>query len=443
MKTDNRVAWTEGMFLRVQHFQQADRWAERMLRDRTAPLRPYPWGFTRLEIDRSALGVGRVALSGVTGVLADGTPVSAPDLADLPAPVQLTEGSGATTVYLAVRMAKGGQDEYGPAGANVGRHMRMEFEAEDANADTAFTAAIEVGRLELSLKTDQDEREGFECLPFARVVETRTDLSVVLDDTMIPPVMQVGASPRLRGYLSELVGLLRHRSAAIAQRIGDPSIRGAAEIGDYMMLQALNRATPLIGHLEAQAGQIHPERMFADLVALAGELATFTAPDSIATQLPDYAHTEPEETFAPVMDELRRALSAVLDQSATSIPLEMRRHGVRVGMLADAGLKSDAAMVLAARSDLPVEQLRRALPKQIKIGPVERIRDLVNVALPGLPVRALPVAPRQLPFRSGAVYFELETSDDLWSEATQGGALAIHLATEIPGLDLELWGIRG
>ncbi|WP_147108224.1 type VI secretion system baseplate subunit TssK [Tateyamaria sp. syn59] len=443
MKTDNRVAWTEGMFLKVQHFQQADRWTERMLRDRTAAMSPYSWGFTRLEIDRSALGVGRVALSTLSCVLPDGTPVSAPDIADLPAPVQLAEGSGSTTVYLAVRMAKAGQDEYGPVGDGAARHKRVEYEAEDANADTSFTAAIEVGRLELSLKTDSDEREGFECLPVARVIETGADLSVILDETMIPPTIQVGAMPRLKGYLTELVGLLRHRSAAIARRIGDPSIRGAAEIGDYMMLQTLNRATPHLAHLDAQAGQIHPERVFATLVGLAGELATFTAADSLAPELPPYGHMDPETTFAPVMDELRRALSAVLDQSATPIPLEMRRHGVRVGMLADAGLKSDAAMVLAARSELPVEQLRRTLPNQIKIGPVERISELVNVALPGIPIRPSPVAPRQLPFRAGSVYFELETSDDLWAAATEGGALAIHLAADIPGIDLELWGIRG
>ncbi|ABD55950.1 type VI secretion system baseplate subunit TssK [Jannaschia sp. CCS1] len=443
MKTDNRIAWTEGMFLRVQHFQQADRWTERLVRDRTGALTPYPWGLTQIALDRSALGVGRVALSSVAGILPDGTPFSAPDLADLPAPVELAEGSGATTVYLAMQMRRSGQPEYGPAARPNARHKREEYEAEDANSDTSFTAAIDVGRAALSLKTDADEREGFECLPIARVVETRADLSVVLDEAMIPPLMIVGANPRLHGYLTEIVGLLRHRAAAIARRMGDPSIRGAAEIGDYMMLQALNRATPLIAHLEGQAGQIHPEGAFRQLVALAGELATFTASDNVAPDMPQYLHMDPEATFAPVMDELRRSLSAVLDQSATPIPLELRRHGVRVGMIADAGLKHDASMVLAARADLPAEQLRRALPNQIKIGPVERIAELVNVALPGIPVRPLPVAPRQLPYRAGSVYFELDTSDDLWRTTSDGGAIAIHLATDIPGLDLELWGIRG
>lgn len=443
MKTDNRVAWTEGMFLRPQHFQQADRWAERLIRDRTDPLVPYPWGLTQISLDRAALGVGRVALTAVAGIMPDGTPFAAPDQADLPAPVQLAEGSGATTVYLAVPMQQAGQPEYGPPGGpTAARHTRTDYEAADGNSDTDFTAPITVGRLALSLKTDAHEREGFECLPIARVAETRADLSVILQDDMVPPVLTFGAAPRLRAYLTELLGLLKHRAVAIARRMGDPSIRGGAEFGDYMMLQALNRATPQIAHMEAQAAQLHPETVYRMLAELAGELATFTADDNLAPDLAPYVHMTPEATFAPVMEELRRSLSAVLDQSATPIPLEERRHGVRVGMIADAALRQEAGMVLAARADIPQEQLRRALPNQIKVGPVDRISELVNVALPGVPVRPLPVAPRQLPYRASTVYFELDTQDDLWRATSDSGAVAIHLASEFPGIEMELWGVR-
>ncbi len=443
MKTDNRVVWTEGMFLRVQHFQQADRWTERLVRDRTGALVPYPWGLTAITIDRTALGVGRIALSSVSGVLPDGTPLSAPEHCDLPAPLQLAEGSGPQTIYLAVPMQRPGQPEYGNgASGSALRHQREDYDAADANADSSFSAPITVGRLALSLKRDGDDRAGYELLPIARVVETRSDLSVILDTDMIPPVLTIAAAPRLHGFITELNGLLRHRSAAIAKRMGDPSLRGAAEIGDYLMLQALNRASPLIAHIDAQAAQMHPETAFRELVSLAGELATFTAPDHLPVDLPAYRHMDPAATFGPVMDELRRSLSAVLDQSAVLIPLEERRHGVRVGMITDAALKVRSAMVLATRADIPQEQLRRLLPNQIKIGPVDRISELVNVALPGIRVRPLPVAPRQLPFQSSTVYFELDTEGDLWRAAADSGAVAIHLASEFPGLEMELWGIR-
>jgi type VI secretion system protein ImpJ len=74
---------------------------------------------------------------------------------------------------------------------------------------------------------------------------------------------------------------------------------------------------------------------------------------------------------------------------------------------------------------------------------VERIRDLVNLALPGVTLVPLPVAPRQIPFHSGANYFELETrNSDLWRQLEQSGGMAMHIAGDFPGLDLAFWAIR-
>lgn len=443
MKTENRVAWTEGMFLRVQHFQQADRWADRLVRDRTEPLSPYPWGLTEIAVDSAALGIGRFALTSVRGILPDGTPFSAPEQCDLPTPLPLTEGTTSKIMYLTLPMRRPGAAEFSPEnGSAAVRMIRSDFDADDANSDTAFSAPISIGRLALGLKLEGDERAGFESLPLARIEEVRSDLKVILDEGMIPPVLSMATNPRLKGFLTELLGLVRHRAEAIARRAGDPSLRGSAEIGDYLMLQALNRAAPVLAHLDAQAAQIHPESAYRVLVSLAGELSTFTSANRLPAEFPDYQHMDPAATFGPVMDDLRRSLSAVLDQSAVLIPLEERRHGVRVGMLSDAGLKSGATLVLAARADMAQENLRRMLPNQIKIGPVERIAELVNVALPGVQVHPMPIAPRQLPFRSGTVYFELESEGDVWRGVTSSGTVAIHLAAEFPGLDLELWGIR-
>jgi len=52
------------------------------------------------------------------------------------------------------------------------------------------------------------------------------------------------------------------------------------------------------------------------------------------------------------------------------------------------------------------------------------------------------VAPRQLPFHAGHFYFELERQGDLWRQFEKSGSLAMHIAGEFPGLELELWAIR-
>ena len=40
MSWDNKVVWSEGMFLRPQHFQQQDRYVEKLVRSRVAELAP-------------------------------------------------------------------------------------------------------------------------------------------------------------------------------------------------------------------------------------------------------------------------------------------------------------------------------------------------------------------------------------------------------------------
>jgi type VI secretion system protein ImpJ len=119
------------------------------------------------------------------------------------------------------------------------------------------------------------------------------------------------------------------------------------------------------------------------------------------------------------------------------------RHGVRVGAISDRTILRAAGFVLTVQCDMPAETLRRAFPTQVKIGAVEHIRELVNVALPGIAVRALPVAPRQLPYYAGATYFELDRASPHWQQMQNSGGFAIHVSGDFPGLKLELWAIRG
>jgi len=137
-------------------------------------------------------------------------------------------------------------------------------------------------------------------------------------------------------------------------------------------------------------------------------------------------------------------LSMVLEQTAIPLDLQDRNHGYRVAIIGDVELLRTASFVLAVNAQMPSEALRARFPTQVKIGPAERMRDLVNLQLPGVTLRALPVAPRQIPYHAGFTYFELETrGNELWRQLETSGGLAMHIAGEFPGLSLELWAIRG
>jgi len=163
MRNENRVAWSEGMFLRVQHFQQADRWTERLVRTATHGLSPYPWGVAEIGIDRGALAIGQFALSNLRGVLPDGTPFEAPVDTDLPPPLDLDENTKNAIVYLALPARQPGKADValnGGAARNSVRLVASPYEAPDANVETDFMAPIDVGRLSLRyLRTGDEEEE--------------------------------------------------------------------------------------------------------------------------------------------------------------------------------------------------------------------------------------------------------------------------------------------
>ena len=187
---------------------------------------------------------------------------------------------------------------------------------------------------------------------------------------------------------------------------------------------------------------MHPWLFHLLCLQLAGELATFLRTERVPPDYPVYRHDDLQSVFTPVIKDLREMLSTAIERHAVQIDLVERSHGVRTAVVADAELLRTAGFVLAVRTQLPAEQARQRFPAQTKLGPPERIRDLVNLQLPGITLRSLPMAPRQLPYHDGSHYFELERQGELWKQFERTGNLVLHVAGDFPGLELELWAVR-
>lgn len=439
----NKVVWSEGLFLQPQHFQQQDRYFERYVETRCQSLAAFSWGFIEFEIERDLLAIGKLGLRRASGVFPDGTPFRMPDDDPLPQALDIDGTARDQIVYLAVPVRRPGELETNrfAAADPLARHEIRELQARDATSESSNGALLEVAPLRTQLLLAPDVTAAYAAIPVAHVVECRADKQVVLDDRFIPTTLHVRAAPRLATWTTELLGLLHQRGEALASRVVATGRGSAAELADFLMLQIINRYEPLLAHF-ADFGAVHPEALYQVCVTAAGELATLTTTSKRPAKFAGYRHDRLRESFDPVILALRTSLSVVLEQSAIAIPLEAKKFGISVAMVADRTLYSTSIFVLAARADIPAEDLRRRFPSQLKIGPVERIRDLVTLQLPGVPVSPMPVAPRQLPYHAGFAYFELDQSSELWDGLKTSGGLALHVAGEFPGLTLEMWAIR-
>ena len=445
MSWENRVLWSEGTFLQPQHFQQHDRYLEALVESRTRAMRPYAWGFQELTLDEPLLELGKLALRTARGVLPDGTPFDCPARDPLPPPLDVPATLRDALVHLALPVKRPGVDEadLDPEGAeSLARYAAGELEVKDSNASFDRTALIQIGRLRLRLLTDTDLGGAYAAVGVARVLERRADNRVMLDRGYVPPSLDANAESTLAAIARDVEGLLHQRGDVLAERVSQPGPGGVGEMADFLWLKTINRFEPLFAHLGATS-PLHPERLYAECLQLAGELSTLTRDGRRPIAYPVYRHDDLAGSFGPVMADIRRSLSMVLERNAIPIDLVEKGYGLRVASIPDTELLRSARFVLAAKAQLPSEQLQALLPTLTKIGPVERIRDLVNLNLPGIALLSLPVAPRVLPFHAGFLYFELARDSDLWKSAEQAGALALHIAREFPGLELEFWAIRG
>ena len=443
MSWKSRVVWSEGMFLRPQHFQQQERFLEYRIQARCADLRPYSWGFTHLTLDQQALSLGKVAIESAQGVLPDGSVFDIPNTDDPPLALEIDPDCKQTVIHLVLPLFRPGTANvrYPDQEESMARYLVTELETRDEISGATDISTLQVAKPTLRLLSDTGELDEFAHLGVTRVVERRSDDKLVLDENFIPPCLDCQVSPHLRGYIKEIEGLLHHRGEALAARLGGVG-KGVAEVADFLLLQLVNRFEPLFHHLEGMT-TIHPETLYGVALQLAGELSTFTGNNKRPIEFPVYRHQALQETFEPLITELRRSLSMVLEQKAVAIPLEERKYGIRVATIADHELLREAVFVLAVNARMPADVLQRRFPSQVKIGPVERIRDLVNLQLPGIGLSVLSVAPRQIPYNAGFSYFQLDKHNEYWKLLETSGGCAIHIGGDFPGIELELWAIKG
>jgi type VI secretion system protein ImpJ len=443
MSWESKVIWTEGMFLQPQHFQQHERYLEKLIEARTHPTLPHAWGFAALEVDEAALAMGKLALNAGHGLFPDGTPFDFPATHRAPLPLDIPPQARNQLVLLAVPLRRRGgleaeADDDGSDG--LARYAVADVEVPDITSNRSD--AIQLGELRLCLLLESERTDAYACLGAIRLLERRADNQLLLDQQYIPPALTIRANRTLAAYCDEIHGMLHQRGEELAAQLAQPGRGGVAEIADFLLLQTVNRHEPVFAHFRQRA-LLHPEQLFVAMLALAGDLSTFGNERRRVPAYPEYQHDSLEKSFQPLMADLRRCLSMVLQRSAVPIALQVQAHGVRQAVVPDRNLLKSAGFVLAVNAQMPADTLRARFPSQAKFGPVERLPDLVNLALPGITLRPMPVAPRQIPYHAGFNYFELERGGEMWQQLEHSAGLAMHIAGEFPGLELELWAIKG
>lgn len=432
------VHWYEGMFLRPQHLQAAQRYeASQRTRGAKWDLH-YNWGLRSVELNAAALANHRLVLQTLQVRLRDGTLVclpedAAPPALDLKEPL---ERDRALKVFLALpslRLNRANVAE--PGQAEGGRYLVDTQQIEDENSGIN-PQSLELRRLNVQvILSTQEDHPGYEVLPIGLIEKSaEADALPRLDITYIPPLLACDAWEPLQ------IGILRAIYDRIGTKIdllaGQMLSRGIS-MDSYSMedvrivgqLRVLNEAYTVLMILAFAEG-VHPLEAYLELCRLVGQLSIFSDKRR-PPELPHYDHDDLGRCFYQVKKHIDALLNLIIEPDWVQRPFRGAALRMQVP-LEPAWLEPAWQMFVGVQSPLPAEQCISLLttPGQLdmKIGSSDRVDAIYEYGQAGLKF-VHRTQPRVLPVLPGLIYLQVDRDSQVneWQHVRKSLMLAIRL----------------
>lgn len=439
----NRVLWGEGMFLRPQHFQQQELFNEYTLTQVMRQIHAHPWGLRAASIDAEALNAGLLRVNALDLLYHDGLHVSAPGHEPLPATRNLSDIAASATetvVHACVPALNAFGGNSSAPNAIMARPAR--YCSEQVSVPDLYTNALETEitalRANVRILISQENRDGYESVPIARLRKNATG-TWTIDETYIPPLVAVEGSVPLGLMMRRLLDILLVKSQALAgshrERVKSVVEYGTSDISSFWLLHTVNRTFPLLNHL-SRCGA-HPETLYTLLAQLCGELVTFSSTLSLA-DIPAYDHHNLTEVFAKIDSLLRELLETVISNRYVVIPLANTKPSFFVGRLESERLVENVDFYLSVSSDMPAAQVLDTAPMKLKVGSPDDVEKILHSALPGVRLVHAAQTPSAIPVRVGNHYFALEPQGQIFERMIKARSICIYVPQALLGMKLEL-----
>lgn len=443
MSYSAKVLWGEGLFLRPQHFQRQDAYHEARLFEFANGLHPYCWGIRTVRFDGDALTNGILRITELSAVMPDGELFAAPHADPAPPPINLsTLPSGITEFTFLLAMAplhsfgrNYGDDE------NTGLNAR--FIHSRVKADDWFTEAesAEVAVLKKSarLMLASEPHDAYVTLPVARIRRTAVG-GFELDEDFVPPSLSIKTSPALFLQLRRLLDILQAKVNALYGFHREPARNiiefRSGDVASFWLLHSTSTAFAGLSHFLHHPG-LHPERLYQQLLSLAGALMTFSK-NFVLADLPQYSHDDPGPGFARLNHIIRDLLETVISTRYFAIALNETKPSYWLGRLESGKIDERSTFYMGISASMPGVQLVESIPQRCKLGGPDDVEKLVLSAMPGVKLTHAPQVPPAIPVKPGTYYFAIEARGALYERMLQQQSIMIYVPQGIPDLKIEL-----
>lgn len=424
-----KILWSEGLFLRPQHFQQQDRYHEARTHATALAAQPMLWGVQSLELDTTALANGKLRLLALRAIFREGELFDAPASDPLPPAIDLGElpAEAQEVTYHAALPAQ-----------ECDRFQQAEHETADLFSD-ALPAGLTYLRKQVRLLSDREPRGAYDCLPLLRLRRVVSG-SFEPDPAFMPPALSIGAAPRLKLLLDQLMDALQAKVNALQGHMREPSRNviefRSGDVSAFWLLHTVSTSAATLLHLLRHPA-LHPERLYQAMLGLAGGLMTYSRAVHLGN-LPGYDHADPGPCFLQLNGLIRDLLDTVISARYFAVALREEKPGYHIGKLDSGKIGAGATLYLAIAAAMPVLELVDAVPLRVKAGAPDDVEQCVLSAMPGVRLVHTPQVPSAIPVRPDTCYFALENRGVLYEQMLKAQSISIYVPAGIKELRLEL-----
>ena len=439
----SKVLWGEGLFLLPHHFQQQDQYHEQRLHASLRAVHPYAWGVQDIAVDEGALATGTLRILRLALRFPDGELVEAPAEDALPEQVTLAPHPPGRLVtwYAALPALKpfgGNVGAPGEAG-NAARFVQDNRATPDLYTHAARTQVAYLNKT-LRLVSEFEPRDNYVHLPLLRL-RALADGGFALDPAFVAPSLCVASAPLLGRQLRSLLSALQARVGDLLAHHREPrrdviEFR-SGDIASFWLLHTASAAVATLSH-HLHHTRLHPERLYEQLLGVAGALMTFSKKWMLA-DLPPYDHANPAPAFERVHQIIHELLGTVIASQYVDIPLTEVRPSYFNGTFDAAKVTETSTFYVAVNAAMPALELVEAVPLRFKAGAPDDVEKCVLAAIPGVCLTHAEQPPAALPVRPGTCYFALDTRGDLALRMRKAQSVAIYVpSASFPELKLQL-----
>ncbi len=444
------IHWYEGMFLRPQHLQAAERhWSERLTTSQQWE-NQYNYGLRYLDLSRESLANSQVQIAACQARMRDGTLISIevgqePDRVDLKSAFA---DQSTVMVYLAVpRLSLGRANVAVNQPTGKARFQETVLSVQDESQGGNDTD-VQFRSLNLNVLLATDDLSGFEVLPIARIKRASSEEATPqLDEDYIPPLLAADCwQPLAIDMVRAIYDIIGEKIDVLSQRAVERrmnlSSQQPGDLDDLLMLMALNQAQASL-HCLTFAQSVHPFLLYCELCRIVGTLAIFGDERRIG-DIPQYDHDDLATIFRWVKVRIEQLLGA-----RKKLEFEQRyfvgsERGMQVAIEPEWLHATWDWYVGVNGQNVTASDCRELLrPGKLdwKLGSSQQIDLIFRHGLPGVELLELTQTPRALP-PHGWNYYEVQRDNAAWKDVLATQTLSMRFKEELIGNLANLGGQR-